>query len=170
MTINFIEKDADPKKGFRIGREQSLFQNNVVFTITGVKFGNYEIRGDDGSVKETSHASTSQSILLTTSVGEDLSLSRLLHKTMMIYKKDGDANPVPACTFRAPLREHLETLGRRDDDSAMLKGTVKEVADHALKFFEGKTLICKEVEGFGRDNKNKLVPLLSPCIQFSFTE
>lgn len=170
MTINFIPAEADSQKGFRIGREQSLFAGNVTFKVAGVKFGNYQIVRDDGRTEDTKYASTSQTILLTTDLGEDLPLSRLLNKRRIIYDKDGHASVVESCDFKAPLRAHLESLGRRADDSSMLKGSVKKVADHALKFFEGKTLICNEVPGFGRDDRNRLVPLLSPCIQFSFKE
>lgn len=168
MTINFIEAAADTNKGFRIGREQSLFASNVVFTITGVKFGNYRITRDDGKVEDTKYASTSQIILFTTSLGEDLPLNRLLNKRRIIYDKDGHASVVESCDFKAQLRQHLESLGRRDDAPDMLKGTVEEVANHALKFFKDKELICNEVPGLGRDDKNRLVPLLAPCIQFSF--
>lgn len=170
MTINFIQSEADANKGFRIGREQSLFASNVTFTVTGVKFGNYQIVKDDGKVEDTKYASTSQTILLTTSLGEDLPLSRLLNRRRIIYDADGHASVVESCDFKAPLRAHLEALGRRTDDSSMLKGSVKEVADHALRFFAGKTIVCKEVPGLGRDNNNRLVPLLSPCIQFTFKD
>ena len=169
MTITFIEGAADPNKGFRIGREQSLFANNVTFKVTGVKFGNYQTVADDGTTSETKYASTSQSILFTTDIGEDLSLSRLLNRRRVIYDSDGHASIVESCDFKAPLRAHLESLGRRDNDKSMLKGSVQDVANHALKFFDGKTLIVREVEGLGRDPKtNQLTPLLSPCIQFSF--
>lgn len=170
MTINFIESAADPNKGFRIGREQSVFVGNVTFKVTGVKFGNYQLVEDGQAPKDTKYASTSQAILFTTDAGEDLPLSRLLNKRRIIYDKEGHAILVESCDFKAKLREHLETLGRREDDSAMLKGSVKEVADKALEFFNGKTLRVIEVEGFGRDDKNRLVPLLSPCIQFTFAE
>lgn len=169
-TIKFQEAPADPDKGFRIGREQSLFVNNVTFQVTGVKFGNYQQVADDGSVTDTKYASSSQSILLTTSVGEDLPLSRLLNKRRVIYDKDGSAHIIDSCTFKGPLRAHLESLGRRDNDSAMLKGTVEAVGKHALKFFDGKTLIVSEIDGLGRDNNNRLAPLLSPCIQFGFKD
>ena len=169
-TIKFQEASADPNKGFRIGREQSLFVNNVTFQVTGVKFGNYQQIADDGSVTPTKYASSSQSILLETSLGEPLPLSRLLNKRRVIYQPDGSAHIVDSATFKGPLRAHLESLGRRDTDSAMLKGSVEDVAKHALKFFDGKTLIVSEIDGLGRDDKNRLVPLLSPCIQFSFQE
>lgn len=170
MTIKFIESAADSNKGFRIGGQQSLFVNNVTFTVTGVKFGNYQVVKDDGSVESTKYASTSQAILLTTSIGEDLPLTRLLNRRRVIYDKDGQASVVESCDFKADLRAHLESLGRRADSPDMLNGTVESVGNHALKFFTGKTLICKEVNGLGRDDKNRLVPLLSPCIQFSFKD
>ena len=168
MTVKFIEASADNQKGFRIGREQSLFVGNVTFTVTGVKFGEYEITEDDGTKKPTKYASISQSILLTTSLGEDISLKSLLNKRRVIYDKEGHAIVVEKAGFKGALLQHMEQLGRRDDDSAMLKGTVKEVGDHALQFFQGKTIICVDVPGLGRDDKNRLVPLLSPCIQFNF--
>lgn len=167
-NIIFTPASADPNKGFRMGHEQSLFVNNQTFTVTGVKYGNYQQKADNGELTDTKYASTSQAILLTTSLGEDLPLNRLLHKRRVIYDKEGKAQVVDAAAFKTELTAHLESLGRRTDDSAMLVGTVEEVGKHALKFFEGKVLQCVEHAGFGRDDKNHLAPLLSPCIQFTF--
>lgn len=170
MTIIFNPETPDDSKGFRIGQAQSLFQNNVTFQVTGTRIGNYELVKDDGSKSPTPYASKSQAILFQTSLGEDLPLKRLLNKRRVIYDRNGTARTVPSCDFQAPLREHMESLGRRANDPAFLNGKIEEVASHALKFFEGKTLICKEIEGLGKDDHNRLVPLLSPCIQFSFQE
>lgn len=168
MTIEFITAPADANKGFRIGREQSLFANNVTFKVTGVEFGNYEITEDDGTKTTTKYASTSQSIRLTTDLGEPLSLSRLLHKRTIVYDKDGRAFVVEGCTFKAQLRQYLEELGRRANDPSMLNGTVEEVGKKVFEFFKDKTLICREIEGLAKDKNGVLQPRLSPCIQFEF--
>ena len=167
-NIIFNQAPADSNKGFRMGHEQSLFVNNVTFTVTGVKYGNYQEKKADGSLVDTKYATTSQAILLETNIGEDLPLNRLLHKRRVIYDKDGQASIVESASFKAELRQHLESLGHRTDDPSMLVGSVEQVGQHAMKFFEGKVLQCVEHPGFGRDDKNHLVPLLSPCIQFTF--
>ena len=166
--IRFVEAQADPKKGFRIGHAQSVFQNNVPFTVTGYKVGNYAIEKKDGSVESTKYADSAQSIVLTTSLGEDLPLNRLLHKKDILYDAQGAAHVEHACGFKGDLMRHMLTLGRRDDDSAMLKGSVESVAQHAVKFFDGKTIICKEVSGFAKDEKGRLQDRISPFIQFDW--
>lgn len=167
--IRFVEAPADPDKGFRIGHAPSVFQNNVTFTVQGYKFGNYEIENKDGSISSTKYANTSQSIVLTTSVGEDLPLNRLLHKKDVLYDAQGSAHVEYASSFRGALMKHLLQLGRRDDDSSMLKGSMEEVGKHALKFFEGKTLICKESPyRYAKDDKGKLVDRISPFIAFDW--
>ena len=167
QEIRFVEAPADPNKGFRIGHAQSVFQNNVTFTVTSYKLGSYEVVGKDGSVSKTKYADSAQNILLTTSVGEDLPLNRLLHKTDIIYDAKGDARVVYGSDFRVPLMEHLLKLGRRADNSAMLNGSVETVAKHALAFFTGKTFICKENSGFAKDDKGRLVDRISPSITIS---
>lgn len=164
-TIKFIEAEADATKGFKMGRTPSLFVNNVTFQITGTKFGNYTVDG-----VATKNADKAQAILFTTSVGEDLALNRLLRNRRVVYDKDGTAQILPAFREQAELSQHLESLGRREDDETMLKGSVSDVAKHALKFFEGKTLICIEVPALVRDDKGKLVAPFAPIIQFGFKE
>ena len=168
MTIKFNEGPADPNKGFRIGQQASLFVNGAEFQITGYKLGNYTVIADDGSESQTKYASTSQSIVFTTSLGEDLPLNRLLNKRRVIYDADGKASVIESANFKAQLRAHLESLGRRADAHDMLVGTADDVAKHAIKFFEGKTLYCQGFDGFGKDNRGRLQPLLSPAIQFQF--
>ena len=168
MTINFIQADADANKGFRIGHAQSVFQNNVTFTVTGYKLGSYEVVGKDGSVSKTKYADSAQNILLTTSVGEDLPLNRLLHKKDVLYNAKGEAKVVYGSNFRAALTEHLLKLGRRTDDSAMLNGSVESVAKHAVTFFGTRVLICRENPGFAKDDKGKLVDRISPFITIEF--
>lgn len=170
-TIIFKEAGADPSKGFRMGGAQSVLVNNVTFTVTGVKFGNYEIVNDDNTVEQTKYASKAQQILISTSVGEDISLGRLLKGRRLVYHADGSAFVIDACSFKAKLIEHMESLGRRADDSMMLNGSTEEVGNHAMKFFKDKTFQVREVpECFGRDAKNKLVPLLSPAVQIHIFE
>lgn len=164
-TIIFIPAEADNNKGFRIGAPQSVFQPNVTFTVTGVKFGNYQVDGSD-----TKFASSSQQILLTTSVDEDIPLNRLLRNRRVVYDEHELATIVYAFEHHTALQAHLETLGRRDEDSAMLKGSVKDVADHALKFFKDKTLVCVDKSGFMRNDKGKLVPEITPTIQITFKD
>ena len=168
--IRFVESPADPDKGFRIGHAPSVFQNNVPFTVTGYKLGNYAIEKKDGSVEQTKYADSSQSIVLTTSVDEDLPLNRLLHKKDVLYDAQGSAHVEYACSFKGALMKHMLILGRRDDDKAMLNGSVEDVAKHALTFFKDKTLICKEIEGFAKDDKGKLQDRISPFIQFGWKE
>lgn len=168
--IRFIEAPADPNKGFRIGNTKSVFQNNVTFTVTGYKLGNYSVEKKDGTVESTKYADSSQNIVLKTSVDEDLPLNRLLHKKDILYDAHGDARVEYACSFKGDLMRHMLLLGRREDDSAMLKGTVEQVATHALKFFDGKTLICKEISGFAKDDKGKLQDRISPFIQIGWKE
>ena len=168
--IRFVEAPADPNKGFRIGHAQSVFQNNVTFKVTGYKFGNYDIERKDGSVDKTQYADSSQSIVLTTSVEEDLPLNRLLHKKDVLYDAQGSAHVEHACSFKGALMKHMLTLGRRDDNPAMLKGSVEDVAKHALAFFKDKDLICKEISGFAKDEKGKLQDRISPFIQFGWKE
>lgn len=168
--IRFVEAPADPNKGFRIGHSQSVFQNNVTFKVTGYKLGNYNIEKKDGSIEQTKYANSSQSIVLTTSVDEDLPLNRLLHKKDILYDAQGAAHVEHACSFKGDLMRHMLILGRREDDSAMLKGSVEDVAKHALAFFKDKTLICKEISGFAKDDKGKLQDRISPFIQFGWKE
>ena len=167
--IRFKEAPADADKGFRIGHAQSVFQNNVTFKVTGFKLGSYEIEREDGNVETTKYASSAQSIVFTTSVDEDLPLNRLLHKKTVLYDAQGSAKVVYGSDFRGALMQHLLQLGRREDDKAMLKGSAEDVAKHALKFFEGKgDLICRENSLFAKDDKGKLVDLISPSITIGF--
>lgn len=168
--IRFVEAPADPDKGFRIGHSQSVFQNNVTFKVTGYKLGNYSVEKKDGTVEQTKYADSSQSIVLKTSVDEDLPLNRLLHKKDILYDAQGSARVEYACSFKGDLMRHMLALGRREDDSAMLKGSVEDVAKHALKFFDGKDLLCKEISGFAKDDKGKLQDRISPFIQFGWKE
>lgn len=168
--IRFVEAPADPNKGFRIGNEKSVFQNNVTFQVTGYKLGSYSIEKKDGSIESTKYADSSQNVVLKTSVDEDLPLNRLLHKKDVLYDAHGDARVEYACSFKGDLMRHMLQLGRREDDRAMLKGTVEQVAAHALKFFDGKTLICKEISGFAKDDKGKLQDRISPFVQIGWKE
>lgn len=170
LDIKFVEAPADPNKGFRIGPSQSVFQNNVTFSVTGYKLGSYSIERKDGSIEPTKYADSSQSIVLSTSVEEDLPLNRLLHKKDVLYDAQGSAHVEHACSFKGDLMRHMLTLGRRENDSAMLKGSVEDVAKHALKFFQGKTLICKEISGFAKDGQGRLQDRISPFIQFGWKE
>jgi len=160
-AITFVEAPADSTKGFRIGRPESLFRNNVTFTVTGYKFGNYQVDGHD-----TQYAGISQSILLTTSIGEDLPLNRLLKGRKIVYDNKGEAHIVEMATFKAELLQHMLTLGRREDTPDLLKGTVEDAAKHALKFFTGKTLKTLESTYFAKDDSGRLVPG-SSTIQFT---
>lgn len=168
--IRFVEAPADPNKGFRIGHSQSVFQNNVTFTVTGYKLGSYSIERKDGSIESTKYADSSQSIVLKTSVDEDLPLNRLLHKKDILYDAHGDAHVEYACSFNGDLMRHMLVLGRRDDDKAMLNGSVEDVAKHALSFFDGKTLLCTEINGFAKDEKGKLQNRISPFVQIGWNE
>lgn len=168
--IRFIESPADPNKGFRIGHAQSVFQNNVTFKVTGYKLGSYSIERKDGSIESNKYADSAQSIVLTTSVDEDLPLNRLLHKKDVLYDAEGSAHVEHACSFKGDLMRHMLTLGRRDDNPAMLKGSVEDAAKHALAFFKDKDLICKEIGGFAKDDKGKLQDRISPFIQFDWKE
>lgn len=159
-NINFVEAAASASKGFRMGRPESLFKNNVTFTVTGVKFGNYTIDGAD-----TKYADIAQSILFTTSIGEDLNINRLLKGRKVVYLEDGTAKIVDSCDFKVDFVRHLESLGRREDNPELLKGTVEEVANHAKKFFDGKTIKVAEEIFFAKDDKGKLVPGAS-TVQF----
>ena len=169
--IRFKEAPADADKGFRIGHAQSVFQNNVTCKVTGYKLGSYEIERDNGNVETTKYASTAQSIVLTTSVNEDLPLNRLLHKKTVLYDAQGNARVVYGSDFRGALMQHLLQLGRREDDKAMLVGSAEDVAKHVLKFFDAKgDLICRENPGFAKDDKGRLVDLISPSITFAFKD
>ena len=170
--IRFVEAPADPNKGFRIGHAQSVFQNNVTFHVTGYKLGNYDIEKKDGTVEQTKYADSSQSIVLTVDIDpeETLPLNRLLHKKDVLYDAKGSAFVEYACSFKGDLMHHMLVLGRRDDNPAMLKGSVEEVAKHALKFFQGKTLVCKEISGFAKDEKGKLQDRISPFIQIDWVK
>lgn len=159
-NIVFVEAPASTSKGFRMGRPESLFKNNVTFTVTGVKFGNYRVDGED-----TKYADIAQSILFTTSIGEDLNINRLLRGRKVVYLEDGTAQIVESCDFKVDFVKHLEQLGRRDDNPELLKGTVEEVANHAKKFFDGKTVKVSEEVFFAKDEKGRLVPG-APTIQF----
>ena len=163
-VITFVEAPADSTKSFRIGRPESLFKNNVTFTVTGFKFGNYTIDG-----KDTLFAGVSQAILLQTSLNEDLPLNRLLKGRKVVYDDKGTAHIVDMSTFKSDLMQHMLTLGRRDDNPDLLKGTVEDAAKHALKFFDGKTIKVSETTYFAKDDSGRLVPG-APTIQFSFAE
>lgn len=160
--ITFVEAPADSNKGFRIGRPESLFRNNVTFTVTGYKFGNYTVNG-----AQTTYSATSQAILLTTSLGEDLPLNRLLKGRKVIYHEDGSAHIVEIAIFKADLMAHMLKLGRRSDNPEMLVGSVEDAAKQALQFFTGKTIVCKEETYFAKDDSGRLVPG-APTVQFSF--
>ena len=168
--IRFVEAQADADKGFRIGHAQSVFVNNVTFTVTGYKFGSYEIIDGAGNTSKTKYADSAQNIVLTTSVDEDLPLNRLLHKKTVIYDAQGAATVVHSCDFQAPLMKHMLQLGRRTDNASMLVGTVEEVAKHAMKFFGTKEIVVQEHPGFAKDDKGKLVTLISPCVSFHFKD
>jgi hypothetical protein len=103
-------------------------------------------------------------------VDEDLPLNRLLRKKDVLYDAEGSAHVEHACSFKGDLMRHMLMLGRREDDSAMLKGSVEEVAKHALTFFKDKDLICKEISGFAKDEKGKLQDRISPFIQIGWKE
>lgn len=167
-NITFVEGEADPEKGFRIGHAQSVFQNNVTFTVTGYKIGSYAIEYKDGTTSSTKYADTAQNIVLTTSLDENLPLNRLLHKKAVLYDAQGAARVEYACSFRGELERYMLQLGRRENDSAMLKGSVEDVAKHALKFFKDKSLICSEISGFAKDEQGRLQDRISPFIQFGF--
>lgn len=173
MTIKFIEEANDPNKGFRIGGEQSLFQNNVTFTVTGYKLGNYQITKDDGTVESTKYASEAQQIMLVCDLGggvtEELPINRLLKKRVLCYDKHDTAKVIEVCRFKAELTRHVEAIGRREDNSAYLKSSVEEVAKHAVKFFDGKKIQChEEADCFAHDSEGKLVARTSPVIVFDF--
>ena len=165
--IRFVEANADPNKGFRIGHAPSVFQNNVTFKVTGTKLGSYEIEKKDGTVTKTKYADSSQSVVLTVDIDqkETLPLNRLLHKKDVLYDASGNAHVEYACAFRGELMRHMLELGRRADDSAMLNGSVEAAAAHAKKFFDGKTFICKEIPGFAKDSQGRLQDRISPFIQ-----
>lgn len=169
MTIiTFVKADKpDSNKGFRIGREQSVYVNNVTFKVTGVEYGSYKVV-EDGSEKVSSYANTAQSIRLQTDLGEPIPVSRFLTKRCALYDSDGKARVVEGCTFKAQLREHLEKLGRRADDPSMLKGSVEDVGNSILEFFKNKVVVCHEIEGLAKDKNGLLQPRLSPFIQFEF--
>lgn len=160
--ITFVEAPADSTKGFRIGRPESLFRNNVTFTVTNYKFGNYTVNG-----AQTTYSATSQAILLKTSLNEDLPLNRLLKGRKVVYDDKGSAHIVEIATFKADLMQHMLKLGRRADNPDMLNGTVEDVAKHALQFFTGKTIVCKEETYFAKDDSGRIVPG-APTVQFSF--
>lgn len=173
MTIKFNEEANDPNKGFRIGGEQSLFQNNVVFTITGYKLGNYQIIKDDGTVETTKYASEAQQIMLVCDLGggvtEDLPINRLLKKRTLCYDKHDVAKVVEICRFKADLMRHMETLGRDEKNPAYFKGDTKSVAEHAMKFFDSKKIQChEEPDCFAHDSEGKLVARTTPVITFDF--
>lgn len=161
-NIQFVEAPASTTKGFRMGRPESLFKDNVTFTVTGVKFGNYKIDGAD-----TKYSDVAQAILFKTSLDEDLNINRLLKGRKVVYLEDGTAKIVDSCTFKADFQKHMEKLGRREDNPDLLKGGVEEVANHALKFFDGKTIKVSEELYFAKDDKGRLVPG-SSTVQFSF--
>lgn len=163
-VITFVETPADSTKGFRIGRPESLFKNNVTFTVTAFKCGNYKIDG-----KDTLYAGVSQAVILKTSIGEDLPLNRVLKGRKVVYDEKGTAHIVDMATFKADLMQHMLDLGRRDDNPDLLKGSVEDAAKHALKFFEGKTITVTESTYFAKDDSGRLVPG-APTIQFSFAE
>ena len=164
-NITFVEGAADSNKGFRIGHAQSMFQNNVTYKVTGYKLGSYQIEHNNGEVSKTKYADSAQSIVFTTSVDEDLPLNRLLHKKTVLYDAKGSAHIIYGSDFGAQLYQHLLQLGRRDDDPSMLKGSAEDVAKHALKFFDGKEMVCRANEGFfAKDDKGMLQSLISPSI------
>lgn len=168
MTIIFVESAADADKGFRLGHKQSLFVNNVTFKVTGFKLGHYNVAKDGGTPAPTQYADKCQSIILTTDLGEDLPLNRLLHKRRVCYDNNGQAVVVPSATFQSELLGFIEQIGRRPDDPSMIIGSAESVANKVLEFFKNKTIHCHERNYLLRDKDNKLVAPLSPIIQFSF--
>ena len=168
MTIKFIEASADDGKGFRLGFKPSVFVNGVTFKVTGYKLGSYEVTADDGTKSASKYADKAQNIIFTTDVGEDLPLNRLLHKRKVCYDRDNKAVVVASCDFQQDLLRHLESLGRRPNDDAMLVGSAKAVAEHALAFFKDKSIYSHEHDLLVRDKNNKLVAPLSPIIVMSF--
>lgn len=160
-NINFKLEARDESKGFRAGRPQSVLVNGVTFTIKGYKLGRYE---------GTSQDEKSQSILLTTSVNEDINVNRFLNGRKIIFDEDGKAHPFEVAEFRNLLQDHLNTLGRREDDPSYIVGTADDVAKHLLTFFKDKTIVCEAVPGFVRDKDNRLVVPFNDIIRFRFTD
>lgn len=160
-NIIFTESPVDSQKSFYFGRPESLFKDGAEFSITGYKIGSYTVDG-----KETERSATSQAVLLTTDLGEDLSLNTVLKGRKVVYDDLGKALVVPRSTFQAELQAHLLTLGRRDDSPELLKGTAEDAAKKAVEFFKDKKVYCIGKSFFAKDKDGKLVPG-NITIQFS---
>ena len=94
-NIVFVEAPASASKGFRAGRPESLFKNNVTFTITGKKFGNYTVDG-----AESKYSDVAQAILLKTSIGEALNINRFFKGRKVVYLQNGYAKIIECATYR----------------------------------------------------------------------
>lgn len=160
-NIIFNEGPVDPQKSFYFGRPESLFKDGAEFSVTGYKIGNYTVDG-----RATERSATSQSVLLKTDLGEDLSLNTLLKGRKVVYDDHGKASVVPRSTFQAELQAHLLTLGRREDNPELLKGTAEDAAKKAVEFFNGKKVYCVGQTFFAKDKEGRLVPG-NVTIQFS---
>lgn len=132
----FVEEGRDESKHFRAPRKQSLFVNGVTFAITGYRLGRY-----DGSSQDPK----SQSVLLLTTLGEELNINRLLYCKRVVYSSDGLAKSISVCKFRQELVDHLDKLERDPSDDRFYAGAADDVAKHIVKFFEGKTIGCVEI-------------------------
>lgn len=162
-NIIFTQEAPSAEMRFRIGREQSLFQNGVQFSIALYQLGRWS---------GTSQDEGSQSIVLVgklpdgSEIPEVISVNRFLRKKIL-FDADGKMKVVPTATFADELRSHLELLGRDETDSRYLKGSADQVAKHILSFFAGKTLLCTLIPGlFGKDKEGRLYD--ASFVQFSF--
>lgn len=159
--ITFVEAPVDPNKSFYFGRPESLFKDGAEFTVTGYKIGNYVIDG-----KDSQNATVAQAILLTTDLGEDLPLNRVLKGRKVVFDDQGKASVIARSTFQAELRAHMLKLGRREDNPELLQGTAEDAAKHAKAFFDSKKVFCVGQTFFAKDEKGRLVPG-SVTVQFS---
>lgn len=155
--------------GFKF-REQSIFRDGLSFTITGAKTGVWQ--DETGNVV---NKDGSNSIRLTTSLGEEINLNRFLNKKRVVYSDTGRASILYDAEFRSELLAFLETkIGRNSTNSAFLNGTAKSVADRLVaEFFAGKTIVCKKAENvFFKTVKDGVERLEAPyddIVTFAFS-
>jgi hypothetical protein len=151
-TVIFVESPVDPNKKFRLGRQPSVFVNGAEFTFTGYRLGNYTVDG-----ASTKYSAKAQAFELTTSLGENISSSRLIKGRRVLYDAEGKLVVIQATNFGPILEKFLvETFGRDEKESEYLNATAEQVAQKTLEFFQGKTIIVAGLSLFDKDENGRM--------------
>ena len=153
--------------GFRVGRQQSVFVNGLRFRIRKYELGRWQgTEQDENSVSIMLYGNEASEAGDANIFPEGISVNRFLRQEV-VFTAEGKLQCIPRATFGEELRRHLDTLGRREDDDRFLNATPDRVAQHILTFFKGKEIVCTEIPGlFRKDKQGRLYAV--KFVQFSF--